>query len=302
MLVLAVTSLVGLIGLSSLTAVRLQHAGSRDRTDAIAAQQLADAALRLVHLRLTDDPAWRSTHTHNAWSADEPLGRGTLRFRLTDDADGDLNDGDDDPARLTTRAAVGGAVRLVSVELVPFSTPAATSLGPELLNNADMEGSSWAWSRSPWGGVELDFINDNPHGGSTEMLVKRRASRRAGPYQGLGSQLVAGEIYLVNAWVRTAAYPESVQVGFFTVSSNNGLLEERTVDATVTTQWTRVTGEVLADNPSGNLTELAWGVATASNNYDFYLDDVSLRRVIVDRPAESGLHVIRTTYRREMDD
>ncbi len=300
MLVLAVTSLVGLIGLSSLAAVRVQHAGSRGRNEAVAAQHLADAALRLAHARLTADVKWRTAYTHGTWTADEPLGRGTVRFRLTDEADGDLAD-DDGPVRITARAAVGGAVRLVSVELRERFTPAATSLGPELLANADMEGSAWAYSRAPYSGVRLDFTNDSPHGGQKVMRASGRSSARAGPYQGLGSQLIAGETYLVDAWARVASSAETVRLGFFTVSNNDGLLERNTVAVRVTTAWTRVAGEIIADNPGGGLNELVWGVDTQNNAVDFYLDDASLRRVVVDEPTTTTLHVVRTTYRREMD-
>ncbi|MEO1236935.1 MAG: hypothetical protein AAFX76_09130, partial [Planctomycetota bacterium] len=133
-LVLGVSSIVGLIGLSSMLAVRLQHADVRSRGDALRAQQLADSALRVVHMRLGDDPDWRSSHTHGAWTEDEPFAAGTLRYRLADTGDTDLDDDPDDHARLTVRVALGDAVRLVSVEL-----GGGNALGPELTTNRDME-------------------------------------------------------------------------------------------------------------------------------------------------------------------
>ncbi|MEM9881350.1 MAG: hypothetical protein AAF800_00340 [Planctomycetota bacterium] len=115
-LVLAVTSMVGVIGLSSLLATRIEHRGVRDRADAAHAQRLADGALQLLHARLDGDPDWRTDHTHDTWSADETLDADTtLRYRLADEADGDLADEPDDPARLTVRVTHGRAVRLVSV-------------------------------------------------------------------------------------------------------------------------------------------------------------------------------------------
>lgn len=117
-LVLAVTSMVGVIGLSSLLATRLEHRGVRARADAAQAQRLADGALQLIHTRLGDDADWRSTHTHDVWSADETLDVDTtMRYRLRDEDDADLSDDPDGWARLTVRVAHGASVRLVSVRV-----------------------------------------------------------------------------------------------------------------------------------------------------------------------------------------
>ncbi len=52
---------------------------------------------------------------------------------------------------------------------------------------------------------------------------------------------------------------------------------------------------------SGTLDELVWGIDTANNATAYVLDDVSFRRLIIDEPAATNLHVVRTTYRRELD-
>lgn len=299
-LVLAVTSLVGLIGLTALTAARLQHRGSQDRGDAVAAQHLADAALQLVHARLTANANWRTATPHDTWSTPEALGNGTVSFRLVDEADGDLTRGDG-PVRVFTRATVGDAVRLVSVELRERFSPAVTSLGPELLNNGNMESGLWSYSQSPYNGARIDATGSNPHGPSAAMRVSGRSSNRAGPYQNLGYRLVAGETYVVDAWVRMEAGTETVRVGLFKVDTHNGLLNQQVIAAPVTTGWTHLTGQVVAAVQSGTLDELVWGIDTANNATAYVLDDVSFRRLIIDEPAATNLHVVRTTYRRELD-
>lgn len=114
-LVLGVTSIVGVIGLSALLAVRLQHADVRDRADAVAAQHLADGALQLVHTRLNQDSAWRTNHTHDTWTDAEVIGKDSfLRYKLIDQEDTDLADNTEDPLRLLIRVKHGDAVRLVS--------------------------------------------------------------------------------------------------------------------------------------------------------------------------------------------
>ena len=119
-LVLAVTSIVGVIGLSSLMAVRLQHRDVDARSDATQAALLADGALRLVHSQLHANDNWRAEHTHGVWTDDTELASGALRYKLEDegdDRDADLADSDEDAARLTVRVAVDDAVRLSSIRL-----------------------------------------------------------------------------------------------------------------------------------------------------------------------------------------
>lgn len=114
-LVLGVTLIVGVIGLSSLWAVRLAHADVQLRSDAAQAQHYADSAIPLIHTRLSEDSNWRTRYTHDTWSSAEIIGQNsTLRFKLLDDQDADLANNMDDDARLLVRVMHGNAVRLVS--------------------------------------------------------------------------------------------------------------------------------------------------------------------------------------------
>ncbi|MEM7624242.1 MAG: hypothetical protein AAF333_01300 [Planctomycetota bacterium] len=112
--VMAVTSIVGVVGLSSLLAVRIEHRDVLVRADATQAQALVDSGLHVIHARLSDDADWRSRHADNAWSSTEAFGNGALDYKLIDE-DGVLADDPDDPARLIVRVAFGDAVRLASV-------------------------------------------------------------------------------------------------------------------------------------------------------------------------------------------
>ncbi|MEM6854798.1 MAG: hypothetical protein AAF593_10365 [Planctomycetota bacterium] len=128
-LVLGVTSIVGVIGLSSLLVVRLQNRDVQSRADAAQAQQFADGVLQLIHTRLADDPDWRSTYQHDVWTADEALADGyVFRFKLEDETDTDLADDPDDAMKLLARVENGQAVRLISHRFIG-STPVPTHGG-----------------------------------------------------------------------------------------------------------------------------------------------------------------------------
>ena len=132
---LAVSAIVGVIGLSSLLAVRLQHRDVQARAASAQAQLLSDSALRVVHARLVADGDWRNTYTHDVWSPAQPFDGGSqLSFKLVDQRDTDLADDVDDPARLFVRLTSGGSVRLASVLLA-----GGVQLGPELVVNGDIE-------------------------------------------------------------------------------------------------------------------------------------------------------------------
>ncbi|MBB6429260.1 hypothetical protein [Algisphaera agarilytica] len=117
-LVLAVSSIVGVIGLSALMAVRLQNTDIETRADAVQAQQFADSMLRVIHTRLTNNSSWRTTHTHDTWTSNEVIAQGGfMRYVIRDEGDSDLADADTDPARLVVRVKYGDAVRLASLQI-----------------------------------------------------------------------------------------------------------------------------------------------------------------------------------------
>jgi hypothetical protein len=293
-LVLAVASLVGIIGLSALLAVRLQHRNLQLRHEALQAQRLADAGLQWVHLRLSDDDDWRNTYTHDVWTADQNMAGGRVRFRLADegaDLDGDLSDDETDPARLTVRAAVGRAVRLVSLRLDPQQ-----QLGPNLAQNGDLETGDAAPFVPIYAGYsQVEASRDNPGRGVYALHVRDRSFTAAGTQIDLTDELTEPGTYRVSGRVRTAdaAGPmqiSSVEPGFLNLPIT------RSVAIPAQTTWTRFDADLTFqfDDPAPSYLYVSFATQTGTQN--FWLDEVQIRRLDrVDPP------VVRGSYRRELD-
>lgn len=293
-LVLGVTSIVGVIGLSSLLAVRLQHRDVQTRADASQAQQLADTGLQLLHARLSANNNWRNEHTHDAWSADESLGDGSqLRYKLRDEGDendADLADDENDAARLIVRVAHGNAVRLASCQLAGGET-----LGPELISNGDMEAGSANYATTSLLG-NINGHSDSPHSGSTYLQLENRLTALDGWKQDLTPGAIeSGKTYRVSVWVRLENADADVVLGIF-----NGLLllsDTEDQQAAATTDWQHLQFD-LTPNFSFNPTSTYVFGRTATGNQDIHLDDLSLREV-----PDTGdpIPVVRGSYRRELD-
>ncbi len=296
-LVLGVTAIVGIIGMSALLAVRLEHRGVAGRADAAQAQQLANAALQIVHARLAADPGWRNAHTSGQWSAYENIdGIGRFRFKLADEDDADPSN-HEAPVRLTAQAQVGRATRLVSVALQPTADP--SNLGPELLTNGDFEAGSGPFFGHPSGTATLESSNDNPRSGGGMLRVKGRSRNTAGPAQNLTAKLTPGKTYRVSAWVRTKDSAATVRLGFV---SNMLLLLPRydTLSAPVSTGWTFVTGDVPFLEFSLLPTYGYWTLHTASGTQELMVDDASVREVLYAAADAEAPGVVRGSYRREV--
>ena len=117
LLVLGVSMLVTIIGLSSLLVgrLRLRVAALNERT--IQADGAASSMVELALLRIANDRFWRTTYTHDTWTAGETIDDITYSFKLVDEQDGDLTTGTADSVRLLGKATVGGVVRMYSVLL-----------------------------------------------------------------------------------------------------------------------------------------------------------------------------------------
>ncbi|MEM7624243.1 MAG: carbohydrate binding domain-containing protein [Planctomycetota bacterium] len=290
-LVLGVSAIVGVIGLSSLLAVRLQHRDVDARADAAQAAILADSALAVVHAQLSADPDWRSAHTHDTWSSPTNLGNGAMRYKLVDegnDNDGDLADSDDDPARLVVRVAYGDAVRLASIQL-----GGGALLGPELTTNGDMEGGSSGYGISViWGNV--NGHSDSPHGGNIYLQLEGRSSQLVAIKQDLANDaLESGRTYRVSAWLRLEDSPVDVKMGFLVSRGLTIEVVEQTQPGA--TEWANFTADLVPDFSFDPTTIYVYAV-TATGSQDLHIDDLSVREVRSD-----ALPVVHGSYRRELD-
>lgn len=87
--------------------------------DGVEAEVLAQAAVEYAQAKMAADSSWRDTYANNTESAAVPLGRGTFTFKFVDEADGDLADSGDTPARIFGTGRVGKAVKVFSLDHRP---------------------------------------------------------------------------------------------------------------------------------------------------------------------------------------
>jgi hypothetical protein len=104
LIVLSCTAIVGILGLASLYAVRVQGRTSQIYADAEVARDCAQSAAALGMLMIAQDPNWRTDHGNGLWVTNKPLGRGTLSVQVVDPEDGSLSD---DPAESVALTGIG---------------------------------------------------------------------------------------------------------------------------------------------------------------------------------------------------
>ena len=100
-LVLGVATILMVVGLSAVTAARVQLRGADGSNSAAAARCYAHSAIELGFIMIQMDADWRTNLGSGAWITDEPIGSGTLSLEVLivdDDQDGDPTN---DPAVLT---------------------------------------------------------------------------------------------------------------------------------------------------------------------------------------------------------
>ena len=120
--VLSTAILVTCIGVSSLWAVRVERRTAGLTAAVVQARVAALSFLEVALLRISNDPLWRSTYTHDVWTTDETVANVTCSFKLMDEQDADLSNDIYEPARLYAKATVGEAVRIFSVLLASEGT------------------------------------------------------------------------------------------------------------------------------------------------------------------------------------
>lgn len=120
-LVLGVTALLVVFGVSGTLLARSVADRNALLQDQANATLLAQSYLELVHTRTNGSATWRSAHTNDTWSTPaELVGTGWVTYKFDDELDGVLNDDPTNPVRLYTRAQVGDAVRVYSIELTCY--------------------------------------------------------------------------------------------------------------------------------------------------------------------------------------
>jgi len=103
-MVLANCLIVGVLGLSALTIVRVERRAALRRSEMESAQLLAWSGTELAVRELTKNTAWRTAYAHNVEATPRSFGGGTATWRLLDATDVNLAD---DPADAVDVQGIG---------------------------------------------------------------------------------------------------------------------------------------------------------------------------------------------------
>ena len=121
-MVLVVSLIVMVVGMTSITLARVQTRRSVGANDWAEAQVLASSAAEQAISVIHADVDWRTTYTHDVTAQTHSLGNGTLSWKLVDTGDTDLADDPADSVEVVATGTVGTAVYRLSVELAPDDT------------------------------------------------------------------------------------------------------------------------------------------------------------------------------------
>ena len=115
--------IVTVIGMSALLAARLERQALRGASNAADALQYAESGIDLAMLKISQDPLWRQTYTHDTWTTDQDIGRGTFRWKLVDLVDTDLSNNPNDPIKLVAWSSLEQTTQKISVHLEAIGQP-----------------------------------------------------------------------------------------------------------------------------------------------------------------------------------
>lgn len=287
--VLMTAMIVAIVGLSALSAARLQLKTSVEDANLAAAQGLAQSAIEMGILALTRDPQWRSTYSHNTWTSAVALGDGSYCWKLADEVNGSLTANATAPVRIYGRGIAGVAQRILSV-LIADVTPEL----PNLLQNPGMEDGTNGWTAAY--ACTIATQSSLKYSGSAAMLVSSRAYWYCGLSQTLTGSLKDGVIYEVQAWVRPRTTASSMRYYLHVNSSGNGdLWPLADVGSSTLGSWKLLQGEIQPDW-DGTLNSARLLICTSSGTNDFYIDDVLVR----EKRLGSDIKIIPGTWRWEV--
>lgn len=123
LLVLATTVLVATFALGGLLAARAQRLGVGLQSDAAQARLLAQSALEIGRLRISQDPQWRERLASGAWIEEQPIGSGKFSLEIKDPLDDQLDNRPHDAVVLQATAIHGHARHRAQVTLTAAPKP-----------------------------------------------------------------------------------------------------------------------------------------------------------------------------------
>ena len=130
-LVLMVSMMVTVIGLSALTASRVQQRSVSGSNDFALARDYALCAIDMGLFAIEQDPtSWRNTFTSPGPPTNVTFGGGLLSLQVVDPGDGSLTNNTSDPIAVTGIGEVGSARVKLQVTVTVDSTSGEASFHP----------------------------------------------------------------------------------------------------------------------------------------------------------------------------
>jgi len=283
---LSVTMLVMVIGVAGVVSLRAATAQSVRTDDTISATYLARSAAVLGVQLLTEQSAWRSTISNDAWYGLGTVNGAKLYMKAVDD-DGDLADDESDSVRIYGRAATRDATRMISALARP-----ETVTGSNVLSNGGFESGTSGWIFA--NGTPVLDTSAPPEGLQSLCLTDRPALSMAQAVADVSSVVENNTEYELELWVRFASGTGSVDVSFQLAGSSPAWTQYQSIPDVGTT-WARYT-LTFPSTGSSSFTSAWITIAASSGTADFCLDGIVLREA-----PTSRLVLAAGSWRREID-
>jgi hypothetical protein len=285
--------------LAGLQSARIDRRAAAANEDAIRARFAARSYAEVIFQRLQADSSWRTNYSNNTWSATEPLDGGQVKFKIVDDADGNLADDSTQPFRIQTQAMYGTATRAMSISVQP---PNAGSGGspPEKLSNGSMEAFTVAtsaptsWYQWPSGPGEASTTGS--YSGLRNARVYNRTAITSSLSQDLPvTALRKGATYDIKGWAKFATIAGTLKVGVVVTDSTGTTTKFTYPVVTVTSIWNSINGSV-TPTWTGTLTSARFTIESAAGIGDIRGDDLSF----TERSGSGTNSVLSGSMRREL--
>lgn len=267
LLVLSVSMVVSLTGVTALYLVRLRSAVSMMGEQAAQARLDAASMIEVLAHRLNDTADWRSTTAHDAWSDWTDMDRWRWRWKVIDEVDGSLANNADHPVRLTVHVERGLAQRVLSVQMSPRRE------NENLLSNPSFELGTTGWSSA---GSNIVSTGADAAHGARSLEVTLRSHSGGIVQRDVTSIVQSGVDYAVEARIKPSSGDE-----FRFVIIHRLLLVTITTSgpwqAAPAGEWTRLSAQ-LSPSFTGTLLGSDFHIQSRYNRSDLLLDLVVLRR------------------------
>ncbi len=122
-LVLMISMLVTVIGLTALASVRVQLRSAMLSGDVDDARLCAQSSLELAKQWIYADANWRTNRSSSAWATDVKIGAGSFNITAVDPVDGIISNSPLDPIVITVTGFKGTARQQLTCKLAPAPTP-----------------------------------------------------------------------------------------------------------------------------------------------------------------------------------